>query len=123
MVADQLKTMREMADAAGLQIRMPPSGRLVDTLAFGLWKRRLISDCGAFWPGSAIHELGGAGMGEDPRTSVLNPFNQCWDAKNVFVTDGASFPSGCSQNITLTIMALTVRSCDYLVREHRGGRL
>jgi choline dehydrogenase-like flavoprotein len=122
MVADQLKTLREMADAAGLQIRMPPSGRLLDTLAFGLWKRRLLSGSGAFWPGSAIHELGGAGMGEHPRTSVLNRFNQCWDAPNVFVTDGACFPSGCCQNITLTIMALTARACDHLVREYRSGQ-
>jgi choline dehydrogenase-like flavoprotein len=121
MVADQLKTMREMAHVASLQIRIPPSGRLVDALAFDLWKRRLICDSGAFWPGSAIHELGGAGMGEDPGISVLNPYNQCWDATNVFVTDGACFPSGCCQNVTLTIMALTVRACDYLVRTHRTG--
>jgi choline dehydrogenase-like flavoprotein len=121
MVADQLKTMREMAAAADLQIRIPPSGRLLETLAYGLWRRPLLSGSGAFWPGSAIHELGGAAMGEDPSTSVLNRYNQRWDASNVFVTDGACFPTGCCQNITLTIMALTVRACDYLIREYRAG--
>jgi len=112
-----------MADVAGLQIRMPPSGRLLESAAFRLWQGRLLAKSGAFLPGSAIHEIGGARMGNDPHTSVLNRFGQCWDAKNVFVTDGACFPSGCSQNITLTIMALTARACDHLVQEHRAGRL
>jgi choline dehydrogenase-like flavoprotein len=123
MIEDASATMREMAEAAGLQIRMPPSGRMLDTLAFNLWKNRLLAPSGAFWPGSAIHEIGGAPMGDDPAVSVLNRFGQCWDAPNVFVTDGACFPSGCSQNITLTIMALTVRACDHLVKEYRTGRL
>jgi len=123
MIADALRTMREMADVAGLQIRMPPSGRLLESAAFRLWQGRLLAKSGAFLPGSAIHEIGGARMGNDPHTSVLNRFGQCWDAKNVFVTDGACFPSGCSQNITLTIMALTARACDHLVQEHRAGRL
>jgi choline dehydrogenase-like flavoprotein len=123
MVADALETMREMAAAAGLQVRMPPSGKVTDSLALRLWRGRLLSKSGAFLPGSAIHESGGAGLGDDPATSVLNPFGQCWDAPNVFVTDGACFPSGCSQNITLSIMALTVRACDYLVREYRAGRI
>jgi choline dehydrogenase-like flavoprotein len=123
MIEDAVTTMREMADAAGLQIRMPPSGRLLDRLAFNLWKSRLLDRSGAFLPGSAIHEIGGAAMGDDPAASVLNRFGQCWDARNVFVTDGACFPSGCSQNITLTIMALTVRACDHLVKEYRAGRV
>ena len=123
MIEDAAVTMRKMAAAAGLQIRMPPAGKLLETLAFRIWKRRLLHPSGAFLPGSAIHESGGAAMGTDPATSVLNPFGQCWDAPNVFVTDGACFPAGCSQNITLTLMALTVRSCAYLVVEHRAGRL
>ncbi|MGH9389078.1 MAG: GMC oxidoreductase, partial [Vicinamibacteria bacterium] len=77
----------------------------------------------AFLPGSAIHEIGGAGMGHDSGTSVLDRFGRCWDAPNVLVTDGACFPSGCSQNVTLTVMALTVRACDHLVLEYRAGRL
>jgi len=123
MVEDISKSMREMAAAAGLRVRVPPSGGLVETLAFKFFKSRLLSKSGAFLPGSAIHEIGGAGMGEDSRTSVLDSFGRCWDVKNLFVTDGACFPSGCSQNVTLTIMALTVRACDHLIQEYRAGRL
>ncbi len=72
--------------------------------------------------GAGIHELGGARMGADPKTSVLNGFNQCWDVKNVFVTDGACFPSS-GEHHTLTTMALTVRACDYILKEYSQGRL
>lgn len=65
-------------------------------------------------PGSAIHEVGGARMGDDPRTSVVDPDNQCWDARGTFVTDGAAFPSIGIQNPTLTIMALTARACHHV---------
>jgi choline dehydrogenase-like flavoprotein len=74
-------------------------------------------------PGRIIHELGTARMGNDPEKSVLNRFNQCWDAKNVFVTDGAAFVSSANQNPTLTILALTIRACDYLVDEYKRGNL
>jgi len=60
-------------------------------------------------------------MGADPDSSVLDPFNQCWDAKGLYVTDGAAFPSQGAQNPTLTIMALTARACDHAIRE-RGGK-
>ncbi|MBV9199361.1 MAG: GMC family oxidoreductase, partial [Alphaproteobacteria bacterium] len=73
--------------------------------------------------GAAIHESGGARMGNDPSISVLNPFNQCWDAKNVFVTDGSCFVSTGSVGPTLTIMALTARACDYIARECKTGAL
>jgi choline dehydrogenase-like flavoprotein len=69
-------------------------------------------------PGSSIHEMGGARMGDDPRTSVLNKYNQAHDVENLFVTDGAAFVSSACQNPTLTMMALTVRACDYLVHEY-----
>jgi choline dehydrogenase-like flavoprotein len=69
-------------------------------------------------PGSAIHETGGARMGNDPKRSVLNKHNQCWDCDNVFVTDGACFPYAPFPNPTLTIMALSVRTCDYILREY-----
>ena len=62
-------------------------------------------------------------MGDDPRNSVLNEFNQCWDVPNVFVTDGACFVSSGHQSTTLTIMALTVRACDFIVSQHRKGEL
>jgi choline dehydrogenase-like flavoprotein len=63
----------------------------------------------------AIHELGTARMGNDPKTSVLNAFNQSHDVKNLFVMDGASFVSSACQNPTLTMMAITVRACDHLI--------
>ena len=74
-------------------------------------------------PGRIIHELGTARMGKDAKTSVLNQFNQCWDAKNVFVTDGAAFVNSANQNPTLTILALTIRACDYIVDERKRGNL
>jgi choline dehydrogenase-like flavoprotein len=74
-------------------------------------------------PGRIIHELCTARMGDDPKTSVLNKFNQSWDVKNLFVTDGAAFVSSANQNPTLTILALTMRACDYLVDEFKRGNL
>jgi choline dehydrogenase-like flavoprotein len=72
-------------------------------------------------PGFGIHEVGVARMGDDPKTSVLNQYQQTHDVKNLFVMDGAGFPSCGCQNPTLTIMALTVRSCDYLMQELKRG--
>ena len=74
-------------------------------------------------PGFSVHETGTARMGNDPKTSVLNKFNQSHDVKNLFITDGACFVSSGNQNPTLTMMALTARACDYLVEEFRAGRL
>jgi glucoside 3-dehydrogenase (cytochrome c) catalytic subunit len=74
-------------------------------------------------PGRIIHELGTARMGNDSKTSVLNKFNQMHDVKNVFVTDGAAFVSSANHNPTLTILALTVRACDYLADEYKRGNL
>ena len=69
-------------------------------------------------PGAAIHETGGARMGNDPRTSVLNRYNQTHDVENLFVTDGSSFVTNGCQNPTLTMMAITVRACDYITHEY-----
>jgi choline dehydrogenase-like flavoprotein len=74
-------------------------------------------------PGWGIHELGVARMGKNPKTSVLNQYQQSHDVKNLFVMDGASFTSGACQNPTLTIMALAVRSTDYLLGEMKRGNL
>lgn len=74
-------------------------------------------------PGRIIHELGTARMGSDPKTSVLNKFNQVHDVKNVFVTDGAAFVGAANQNPTLTILALTIRACEYLADEMKRGNL
>jgi choline dehydrogenase-like flavoprotein len=73
--------------------------------------------------GSAVHEMGTARMGLDPKTSVLNKFNQLHDATNVFVTDGSCMTSGAWQNPSLTYMALTARACDYAVSELKKGNL
>ncbi len=74
-------------------------------------------------PGGAIHEMGGACMGRDPSTSVLNARNQMHDAPNVFVTDGAAMSSSACQNPSLTYMALTARACDAAVTLLRTQRL
>lgn len=74
-------------------------------------------------PGWGIHELGCARMGADPKTSVLNQFQQTHDIDNLFVMDGASFTSSACQNPTLTIMALAVRSTDFLMSEMKKGSI
>ncbi len=74
-------------------------------------------------PGWAIHEVGIARTGSDPKKSVLNQFQQTHDIKNLFVMDGAGFTSSACQNPTLTIMALCVRSCDYLMGEMKRGNI
>jgi len=74
-------------------------------------------------PGGAVHETGGARMGRDPKTSMLNANNQLWTAKNVFVTDGASFASIACQNPSLTFMALTARAADFAVSELKRKNL
>jgi choline dehydrogenase-like flavoprotein len=67
-------------------------------------------------PGLDIHEMGGVRMGHDPKTSLLNKWNQLHACKNVFVTDGASMTSTSTQNPSLTYMALSARSVDYAVK-------
>lgn len=65
--------------------------------------------------GYIIHEVGGAIMGSDPESSVVNQWGQSWDVKNLFITDGAPFPSNADKNPTLTIMALAWRASDYML--------
>ena len=67
--------------------------------------------------GRGIHEMGSARMGRDSKTSVLNSFNQLWDAPNVFVTDGSFMASAACQNPSLTYMAFTARAADHAVSE------
>jgi choline dehydrogenase-like flavoprotein len=97
IAAEQAAALRELADVAhaditGLNESPPP-------------------------PGSANHECGTARMGTDRTNSVLDPHNECWDARGLYVTDGACFPSQGSQNPTLTILALTARACDHALRQ------
>jgi len=74
-------------------------------------------------PGFTIHEMGTARMGRDPKTSVLNSFNQAHDIKNLFITDGAAMVSSSCVNPSLTYMALTARACDYAVQQMKRGEL
>jgi choline dehydrogenase-like flavoprotein len=99
MAQDMAATAREMFEAAGIEV---------------LDSRSNIRTAG--W---SIHELGTARMGSDPKTSVLNGFQQSHDVKNLFVVDGSSHVSAGCQNPTWTIMALCWRSCDHLVGELR----
>lgn len=69
------------------------------------------------FPGAAIHEMGTARMGHDPKTSVLNRWNQMHEVPNVFITDGSFMTSSACQNPSLTYMAFTARACDYAVKE------
>jgi len=73
--------------------------------------------------GHGIHEMGTARMGRDPKTSVLNKWNQVWDCMNVFVTDGACMTSSACQNPSLTYMALTARAVDYAVSELKKNNI
>ena len=86
----------------------------------------MLTECGVknvrtydneYFPGMGIHEMGTARMGKDPKHSVLNPYNQVWDAPNVFVTDGSCMVSAGCQNPSLTYMALTARAADHAVNE------
>jgi choline dehydrogenase-like flavoprotein len=74
-------------------------------------------------PGLDIHEMGGVRMGKDPKTSLLNQWNQLHTCQNVFVTDGACMTSTSTQNPSLTYMALTARAADYAMKEMKAGKL
>jgi choline dehydrogenase-like flavoprotein len=73
--------------------------------------------------GQIIHEVGTCRMGADEKTSVLNPWCQSWEIKNLFVTDGAPFVSNADKNPTLSILALAWRTTDYLLAEMKKGNL
>ena len=74
-------------------------------------------------PGLDIHEVGGVRMGKDPKTSLLNKWNQLHNCPNVFVTDGACMTSTGTQNPSLTFMAITARAAHFAVEEFKAGRL
>ena len=74
-------------------------------------------------PGSENHEMGGVRMGKDPKTSLLNNWNQMHHCPNVIVTDGGCMTSTSTQNPSLTYMALTARAVDHAVAEMRKGNL
>ncbi|HTL03061.1 MAG TPA: GMC oxidoreductase, partial [Vicinamibacterales bacterium] len=103
MAEDMAVTAKEMFEEAGIEVLDVRRGVLTE--------------------GWSIHELGTARMGEDPKTSVLNQFQQSHDVKNLFVVDGSSHVSASCQNPTWTIMALAWRSCEHLADEFRRGNL
>ena len=74
-------------------------------------------------PGNDIHEMGGARMGHDPKTSMLNKWNQIHHCSNVFVTDGACMTSTSTQNPSLTFMALTARAAHHAIDEMKKGNI
>ncbi|HKC40634.1 MAG TPA: GMC family oxidoreductase [Gemmatimonadales bacterium] len=103
MCEDMATSAREMFEQAGIEV----VGVDKDILTEG-------------W---SIHELGTARMGTDPKTSVLNQFQQSHDVRNLFVMDGSSHVSASCQNPTWTIMALAWRSCEHLVDEFKRGNV
>jgi choline dehydrogenase-like flavoprotein len=107
---NELAVIKDMGDSAGELLE-----------AAGAKNIRTFSDPKSHrW---AVHEAGIARMGTDSRKSVLNQFQQAHDVRNVFVMDASGFVSNPCQNPTLTIMALCVRSCDYLMGELKRGNL
>jgi choline dehydrogenase-like flavoprotein len=103
MVADARAMATRLLDAMGFE-------RLPDTTPFLLPVRHPWLGDATMPPGTRSHELGGARMGDDPRRSFVDAFNESWETKNLFVVDGACFPSVGVQNPTLTIMALAARA-------------
>lgn len=103
MAKDMAVTGREMFEAAGFEV-VTASDKVLPE-------------------GWSIHELGTSRMGDDPKTSVLNQFEQSHDVKNLFVVDGSAFTNASCQNPTWTIMALCWRSCDYLADQLKKGEI
>ena len=99
MTADFMEQFREMYEKAGFT--------------------NIVEDDNRQAPGLDIHEMGGVRMGRDPRTSLLNKWNQMHLCKNVYVTDGACMTSTATQNPSLTYMALTARACDHAIKESK----
>lgn len=103
MAADAVEQLHEMLEKAGL--------------------KNIEASDNQQAPGKDIHEMGGCRMGRDPKTSMLNEWNQLHAVKNVFVTDGACMASSSCQNPSLTYMAITARAANYAVNEMKQRRL
>lgn len=103
MSRDAIATLSELCEACGWEV--------------------LASHEQMFPPGYSIHEVGTCRMGEDPKVSVLNQWNQSHDVRNLFVVDGSSFVTAGSQNPTMTILALSMRASEYLAEQMRRGDL
>ncbi|MCX6207417.1 MAG: GMC family oxidoreductase [Bacteroidetes bacterium] len=103
MWTDMVNTSKEMLEAVGYQ--------------------NIKDQSKMSFPGNANHEMGTARMGRDPKTSVLNAFNQMHAVKNVFITDGSFMTSSSCVNPSLTYMAITARACDYAIKELKKNNL
>ena len=103
MAKDAVQQFQEMFDKAGL--------------------KNITAEDNHQAPGKDIHEMGGCRMGKDPKTSMLNEWNQLHEVKNVFVTDGACMASSACQNPSLTYMAITARASNYAVSELKKNNL
>lgn len=129
LVSRQLKALQEMTQHVGYQVNFIGS-------VLGLDSKRVWPDYGplqrfifrrvigmSLTMGAAIHECGGARMGNDPGMSVVNGVNQAWDVPNLFVPDGASFVSNSTVGPALTIMALSARTAAFIADAHASGEL
>jgi choline dehydrogenase-like flavoprotein len=129
LLAAQVKGLREMAELSGVRVNFAGS-------SLGLDSRRVWPDADplsraifvlafkkSMAMGAAIHECGGARMGADPATSVVNEHNQVWDVPNLFVTDASCYVSNGAVGPTLTIMALTARAAEFIAKQHADGSL
>ena len=103
MAKDMANSAREMFEQAGIEV--------------------ISCEARSDLEGWSIHELGTSRMGSDPKTSVVNQFQQSHDVKNLFVVDGSTHVNASCQNPTWTIMALAWRSCDHLADELQKGNL
>ena len=103
MAKDAVKTAVAMSESAGFEV---------------LSKNEMPNP-----PGYSIHEVGTCRMGDDPKKSVLNKWNQSHDHKNLFVVDGACFTSAGWQNPTMTILALSMRASEYMAEQIRQGNI
>jgi choline dehydrogenase-like flavoprotein len=130
LLREQVRSLQEMVDSCDYKVIFSGSALGLenekDAFPDADWLSRLMfrttfKKCMA--AGAAIHECGGARMGDDPAKSVLNSFNQSWDVKNLFVTDGSCFPSSGTVGPALTIMAVTARACEYIADEYKTGGL
>ena len=130
LMREQTRSIREMVEAAGYKVIFSGSAVGLDNekevFPDADWLSRFMfqkSFKKSMAVGAAIHECGGARMGSDPAKSVLNSWNQSWDVKNLFVTDGSCFVTSGTVGPALTIMALTVRACDYIAEQYKAGKL
>lgn len=130
LLREQTRSIREMVESCGYRVTFSGSTLGLDNekevFPDADWLSRFMfrkSFTKSMAVGAAIHECGGARMGNDPGKSVLNSYNQSWDVKNLFVTDGSCFVSSGTVGPALSIMALTARACEYIAREYKSGRL